>query len=211
MRFESLSATCGFSESAPMTAEPVSQIMELLRDARQGSREAEERLARALYSELRPLAATLLRRMFGRDPADGTNTPTAIVDAAWMRLIKQRQQFDDRRHFFAIASLQLRRVVIDYWREWRARGGATERLHTDFGELSTGSSANGTECEELFQAVERLERLDPVEADVVRLRFLWDLTIAETATALGISHATVERRWKHAQAWLGRELAGENA
>lgn len=192
-----------------MAGGPESQITKLLQAVHAGDKQAEERLAQILYNELRPLAARLLRRMFHRDPADGTNTPTAIVNAAWMRIIRQRQQFDDRRHFFAIASLQLRRVVIDYWREWKARGGPKQRLQTDFGELKIASSADRMEWEDLFAALDELDVLDPVEADVVRMRFLWSLTIVETAASLGISHATVERRWKHARAWLRRRLGGE--
>lgn len=155
------------------------------------------------------MAAGLLRRMFDRAPADGTDTPTAIVDAAWMRIIRQRQRYDNRRHFFAIASLQVRRVVVDYWRQWKARGGPKQRLQTDFGELATDPADEGPNCEDLFAALEKLEALDSLEADVVRMRFLWGLTIAETASSLGVSHATVERRWQHARAWLRRELGGD--
>ena len=192
-----------------MQAADISQVTQLLNRVREDQPGARDQLAQLLYAELRPLAAQLLRRMFHRNPADGTNTPTAIIDAAWMRIIRQRQEYDDRRHFFAIGSLQVRRVVIDYWREWKARGGPGERLRTDFGELKTRGCDHGFEYEDLFAAIDRLEALDPVEADVVRLRYLWDLKIDETAHALGIGHASVERYWRHAKAWLGQHLAGD--
>jgi len=153
------------------------------------------------------MARRRLAREFGHNLAGVTIQPTVLADDTFMRLIRQRQHFDTSGHFFAIASQEMRRVLIDYTRQRKAakRGGGGLRLTLDPG-VPARDSASDIDCETLDAALGKLTQLDQRKADVVQYRILWGLTIAETSKALGIGHATIERDWAFAKVWLAKEL-----
>lgn len=165
-----------------------------------------------------PLVYEQLRRMARRQlsaEADGhTLTATALVHEAWLKLVDQTQtEWQDRTHFFAIASLAMRRILVDFARRHRAirRGGVDGTppapISLDSVELSVAERADALIA--LDEALERLAEVDPRLARVVECRFFAGLTEEETAEALNVSRRTVAREWALARGWLYQELGGE--
>ena len=136
-----------------------------------------------------------------------TLSPTALVHEAYMRMVDQtRVQWQNRAHFFAIASQAMRRVLMDHARRHQAgrRGGGLRPLTLDEVQIPLQERADVLVA--LDDALRRLEALDPRMARVVELRFFGGLTEPETAKVLGVTERTVRRDWVKAKGWLLREL-----
>ena len=176
----------------------------LLLEWRHGDREALNRLIPLVYDELHRLAARQLRR----ERATHTLQTTALVNEAYIRLIDQRRvQWQDRDHFFAVASQLIRRILVSHARSRKAlkRGGAQTTLVLD--ESIATPRRREVDLEALDDALEALARLDQQRARIVELRFFGGLSIESTANFLQISPATVKRHWNLAKAWLYREIS----
>jgi RNA polymerase sigma factor (TIGR02999 family) len=184
----------------------------LLADVNAGADGAPDRLAAAVYDDLRAMARRHLVKDFGHGMAGVTIQPTVLASDTLMKLIRQRQAYDNAGHLFAIASRLMLRVLLDYHRERKAakRGGGAARVSLDPEAAASGAAADGVDVEAVNDAIERLAMLDARKADVVRYRVLWGLTVPEVAEALGVGRATVERDWAFAKAWLAKELAAHD-
>ncbi|MFT5733334.1 MAG: RNA polymerase sigma factor (TIGR02999 family) [Planctomycetota bacterium] len=185
-----------------MTPPDDQNITRLLRDAREGRAGAAESLLPLVYSELRGLA----NAAFSGERVGHTLQPTALIHEAWMKLAGHLGHIEDRRHFFIIASRGMRQVLTDHARRGlrQKRGDGDQRVTLD-GHLDGGSDA-AVDLIDLNDSLDQLARLNPRHAQVVELRILGGLTIAETAEALAVSHATVETDWFTAKAWLRTKL-----
>lgn len=164
-----------------------------------------ETLLPLVYDDLKRLAASFFRR----ERPGHTLQPTALVHEAWMRLADQKVvQWQGRTHFLAIAGRIMRRVLVDYARGHDAqfRGGGWQRVEIS-DQVSLGSG-NALEVIGIDGALRKLEELDPVQAQVVELRFFSGLSVEETAEYLNLSTATVKRYWQSARAFLHREIEG---
>lgn len=194
-----------------MTESSSSQVTTLLQRVNQGEAGALNDLMTAVYGELRDLARRHLEREFGRGLAGITLQPTALVNETFLQLIKQRQNLDNRGHFFAIATKLMLRVLIDYQRQRGAlkRGGGWVRvsLDPDRHDETAQDEHEDLDVSKLAAAMEKLEELDSRKANVVKLRVLFGLSIAEVAESLGVGRATIDRDWAFARAWLANELA----
>ena len=160
----------------------------------------------AVYDELRRIAAAYMRR----ERPGQTLQPTALVHEAYLRLAGAGSPWTDRRHFLGIAARSMRQILVE---RARARGAQKRWAGLDRVSLTeslVGRSAQGNEdalLPALDEALTRLEQIDPEQARLVELRYFVGLSIEETADALGLSPATVKRRWALARAWLFRELS----
>ena len=180
------------------------EITRLLIDWGKGDQAALERLMPLVYSELRRLAGNYLRR----ERAEHTLQPTALVNEAYLKLVDQRNaRWQNRAHFFGIAAQLMRRILVDHARQRQAekRGGVDQQR------LSITSAEALVKQPEidllaLNEALDELGQMDPQQSRIVELKFFGGLSIEETAEVLSISHATVERDWKLARAWLRRQL-----
>ncbi len=179
------------------------EITQLLQRWSAGEPAALDQLLPLVYDELRQLARSYMRRQ----ASNHTLQPTALVHEAWLRIGQQQPgDWQGRVQFFALAAKVMRNVLVDHARQRQAekRGGAQELLSLRHAEQQ------GQETEfdmlALNEALQRLAALNAQHAHIVELRFFGGLTIGETAHALGISHATVERGWQAARAWLYSEL-----
>ena len=185
-------------------------ITDALCAVRDGTPGAMERLAPLVYEQLKRIA----RRQLRGEPTGHTLSTTALVHEAYLKLVDQtRAQWQDRGHFFAVASGAMRRILVDYARRYRAarRGGGSDGaplqpIPLDDADILVEERADALVV--LDEALERLSRLDDRQARVVECRFFGGLTEAETATALGISQRTVAREWVTARGWLYQELRG---
>jgi RNA polymerase sigma factor (TIGR02999 family) len=170
----------------------------------EGDRDAFERLAALVYNELRRLAASYLRR---ERPGDSLETRT-LVHEAFLRLADQRQvSWQSRAHFFGIAALMMRRVLVEHGRSRLSQRHGRGALHLSLDAAPEAGVAQAVEILALDEALRQLGQRHPQAGKVVELRFFGGLTEGEIATALGLSVPTVKRRWRMARAWLHRYLS----
>jgi RNA polymerase sigma-70 factor, ECF subfamily len=176
---------------------------ELLAGLRQGDPATVEELIRVTYKELRRLAAHYMKS----ERPEHTLQPTALVHEAYLRIFADRAlEWNDQKHFFAIAATQMRRVLLDYARASRAerRGGDYQRLPLQ--DLEALPAKPGDDLLDLDRALEDLAKVDPRASQVVELRYFGGLTESEAASVLGISVATLKRDWEFGKAFIARQL-----
>jgi RNA polymerase sigma-70 factor (ECF subfamily) len=187
-----------------VTQEPQDDVTRILRDWSGGDAAAPERLMPFVYEELRRLARSFLSR-----ERDGhTLQPTALVNEAYLRLVGQtRVSWQNRAHFYAIASRMMRRVLIDHARAHATekRGGAAAHLSLEDLQVPLEERAAGFLA--LDEALEKLARMDERKCRVVEMRVFGGLSDEEIAEVLGVTTRTVLRDWKKARLWLYRELS----
>jgi RNA polymerase sigma factor (TIGR02999 family) len=195
----------------PMSDSHDDTVQRLLEKLRAGDRRAFDDLFPLVYEELRRAAGRQRRRW---DGDDSLNT-TALVHEAYLRLAGTASMgWRNQPHFLAVASKAMRQILIDNAKRRRAakRGGGLRRVPIE--EIETALKSGGDASEAgadalvaLEDALIRLEAHDARQSRIVECRFFGGMAIEETATALGVSPATVKRGWAMAQAWLYRELA----
>ena len=156
-----------------------------------------------VYDELRRLAAAYMRR----ERPGQTIQATALVHEAYLRLAGAGTPWHDKRHFVGIAARSMRQILVE-----RARARGAQKRWGGMDRVSLHESlAQGTAQDAMLPALDealtRLETLDPEQARIVELRFFAGLSIEDAADALGMSPATLKRRWTLARAWLFRELS----
>lgn len=181
-----------------------SDVTQLLNHLAAGGGTAADRLLPLVYDELRRLAASHLRQQ----RPDHTLQATALVHEAYLRLVDQKRvEWQSRAHFFAVAALAIRRILVDHARARgsQKRGGGQPRLSLDAA-LTISAEAPGTDLLALDEVLESFARAHPDKARVVEMRFFGGLTLDETAAVLGVTTRTVERYWEFARAWLYRAL-----
>jgi RNA polymerase sigma factor (TIGR02999 family) len=169
-------------------------------------REAVDEMLPLVYEELKRVAATYLRN----ERHDHTLQPTALVNEAYIRLAQLRKmEFESRAHLLSLAARQMRRILVDHARAGKAgkRGGALVRVELE--DALIGGAEPDAEMVALDMALDELARTDARLGRVVELRYFGGLTIEETAEVLGVAHATVEREWAAARAWLRRAIRRE--
>ena len=185
------------------------KISGLLRAWSDGNGKALDELMPLVYEELHRQAHRFLRR----ERQGHTLQTTALINEAYLNLIKQnRVTWQNREHFFAISANLMRRILINYAnaRRRKKRGGENENLELDESILIATESKD-LDLIALDEALTRLAAIDEQQANIVELRYFGGLTIEETSEVLGIAPATIKRDWKMTKAWLYRELSKENA
>src|SRR5688572_18470840 len=165
-----------------MSAHPQS-VTFLLNAMRNGNREAESELLSLLYDELRRMASSYLR---GERPGHTLQT-TDLVHESYLKLAEQESEWQNRAHFFGVASQAMRRILVDHARAYHAqkRGGGQAKMPLD--EALPISSAQSGELIELDEALTELARVDARQARIVELRFFSGLSIDEVSQVLGLA------------------------
>jgi RNA polymerase sigma factor (TIGR02999 family) len=187
-----------------VTELPPGQATQLLIDWSGGDKAALEKLTPLIYDELHRLARQFMRHERGGH----TLQVTALVNEAYVRLVDQRNmRWQNRAHFFAIASRLMRRILIDYARQrhYAKRGGGAPRVPLDEAAVLTDERA--ADLVALDEALDGLASIDPQQSRVVELRFFGGLTVEETAEVLKLSHDMVKREWSTAKAWLYHQMS----
>ena len=178
-------------------------VSQLLQAWGRGDVQAGEDLIPVVYQELRRRAAAYLRG----ERRDHTLQPTALVHEAYVRLVgKEPITWQNRAHFFGVASQMMRHILVDHARQHGAakRPGARVKVTLD----DHIGAAQPPDCEILLldRALTDLSRLDPRQAHIVELRYFGGLSEQEVATLLSLSRATVTREWQTARAWMYRRM-----
>jgi RNA polymerase sigma factor (TIGR02999 family) len=184
-------------------SQPHRNVTQLLVRWGSGDNDALNELLPIVYNELRKLASSSLRRRL----ANLTIQPTALVHEAYIKLADQTNtRWENRAQFFGLAAKLMHDIIVDEARKHFAlkRGGG--QLRVSLSQADRFAKEAEVELLELEDALKELAATNPQHARIVELRFFGGLTIEETAEVLGISHATVERNWTFAKAWLRREL-----
>jgi RNA polymerase sigma factor (TIGR02999 family) len=183
----------------------VNDVTGLLLSWRQGDAAALDRLVPLVYDELRRVARGHLRR----EAPGHTLQATALVHEVFLRLVDaDRMTPMSRTHFFAISARLMRQILVDHARRKRAdkRGGGVAVIGLN--EVDPAAvQPSRVDVLALDEALDALSSFDARQCRVVELRFFAGLNIPETADALGISTATVEREWAMAKAWLHQRLS----
>ena len=185
-----------------MPAEP-GDVSQLLRAWGKGDVQARESLVPLVYRELRRRAGAYLRH----ERPDHTLQPTALVHEAYVRLIGQdRVDWQNRAHFFGIASQMMRRILVDYAREHQAAKRPGGAVRVTLGDRI--GAAQPLDCELLLldQALTELAAIEARQAHVVEMRYFGGLSEQEVADVLSLSRATVTREWQTARRWLYRRM-----
>lgn len=180
-------------------------VTQLLVDWSNGDQAALDKLMPVVYDELRRLAGNYLRR----ERAGHTLQPTALVNEAYLKLVDQRHaRWQNRAQFFGVAAQLMRRILVDHARTRQAqkRGGSNQQ-QLSLSDADRIAEKPNIDLLALHEALNELAAIDEQQARIVELRFFGGLTIEEAAEVLSISHATVERDWTMARAWLRRELS----
>ncbi len=191
-----------------MTEAP-KRVDELLAEFGAGRSGAFDELVSLLYAELREIAHRHRQHWSG----DRTVSTTVLVHEAYLKLNQaDPQRWEHRNHFLAVASRAMRQLLIDHARARRTakRGGGMEHIDIDisqhFGEAPEWSTSTAEMLVRLDESLNRLEEINTRDARLVECRFFGDMTVEETAGALGVSPATVKRSWVRARAWLRRDM-----
>jgi len=178
-------------------------ITQLLERWSQGDEEALDQLMPLVYDELHRLAGAYLRS----ERREHTLQPTALVNEAYLKLVRQRNiQWQNRAQFFGVAAQLMRRILVDHARANYAEKRGGDRVNVSLKNIGAFGTQPTTDVLALHDVLNRLAEIDPDQSRIVELRFFGGLTIEEAAEVMQVSHSTVEREWKIAKAWLKREL-----
>lgn len=179
-----------------------SQTTELLKALRAGNGEAADKLLPIVYAELHRLASAYMRR----ERPDHTLQATALINEAYLRLVQEDVDWNNRAHFIGFAAHVMRRVLVDHARARNAehRGGGLNRV-----ELQDEMFVSPERLEQVTlvdEALERLEKKNPRQARVVEMRYFGGLSVEQIAAVLQIAPRSVKRDWSLARIWLFQEL-----
>jgi RNA polymerase sigma factor (TIGR02999 family) len=185
-----------------MSATPSQEVTQLLVAWSDGDRSALDKLLPLVEGELHRLA----HRYMSHERADHTLQTTALVNEAYLKLVDQKVEWQNRAHFFGIAAQIMRRILIDHARKHLGpKHGGNNTISLD--EVAVVSDERASELVALDDALTSLAKLDERKGRVVELRYFGGLSVEETAEVLGVSTDTITRDWRRAKAFLRRELS----
>lgn len=179
------------------------RITNLLIKVQEGKKESYDELFSIVYDRLRNIAHHHLAREYNNH----TLSKTSLVHEVYMKLIDQSEiEWQDRAHFYAIASRCMRQILVDYARKKKAekRGGNQERVTLDEDYIDLVHHAE--ELIELNDLIDRLSEFDERKSRIVEMRFFGRMTIREISEILNVSTRTIDRDWLKARTWLYKEL-----
>ena len=186
-----------------MAAELNQPVTELLRAAQAGDAGAAERLMAVVYEQLHQLARARMAYL----PPGQTLQPTALVHEAYLRLTdKSDVTWESRQHFFFAAARAMRDILVEQARRKAGpvRGGGRQRQELD--EACAVIEPPADNLLAVHEALQELERQDPLKAQIVLLRYFSGMTTDETAELLGLSASSLDRKWRYIRAWLLERL-----
>ncbi|MEQ9501169.1 MAG: ECF-type sigma factor [Deltaproteobacteria bacterium] len=178
------------------------EITTLLERVRAGDSAAEDALARAVYDHLRSLARQQRRRWRGEAPLD----TTALVHETWLKVA--RGGYENRGHFFAVATRAIRQLLVNQAERHRAqrRGGGAPHVPLDEANALVTTDDDAHTILSVASAVDKLRDRDAELATLVEYRFFAGFTVEEIAELTAQSPRTIKRRWQRARAWLAVTL-----
>lgn len=195
-----------------MTDDPAlrSDVTLLLQRWGHGDHEALDRLLPLVYEQLHRMAS----RYMAGERRSHTLQSTALVHEAYVRMVDQRvADWQNRAQFFGLAAQAMRRILVDHARSRgrTKRGSDAPRVAVEtIDPVAPPDAIDREDAVALDIALNKLQAIDPGQAEIVELRFFGGLSVEETAEVLSMSASTVKREWALARAWLRRELNGSS-
>jgi RNA polymerase sigma-70 factor (ECF subfamily) len=187
-----------------MTSAP-EEITHLLNAWAQGDQGAAEKLFPLIERELHRIAKEHMRHQ----PPDHLLQTTGLVNEAYIKLAGSSvKNWENRNHFFAVASIAMRHTLVDFARKELRQKRGSGKVDLPLEEAVTVFTEKSAQLVALDEALRSFAKLDPRATRVVELRFFGGLSVEETAQVLGISPATVYNDWEAARRWLAREIRG---
>jgi len=187
---------------------PSGEITRLLSAWSSGDEQALQELMPLVYDELRRIA----RRHFSSQPEGHTLQPTALIHEAFLKLVGPGDMaFQNRKQFFAVASMAMRQVLVNHAETKLTQKRGSGQSNVPLNEAEEAVQKEARDVLALHEALKALQLIDARKSRVVELRYFGGLSIEETAEALRVSAVTVTRDWQTARAWLARELGTGNA
>ena len=188
------------------------KIQTLLNALACGKNEAAEELFPLVYEELHRMAASFMNRERG----DHTLQPTALINEVYLRLAKSPNGpsnfdaasncFEGQRHFIASAALMMRRILVNHARQKNAAKRAGKKVFVELDQIEQSLHATQVDLLALDEALIRLQQLDPLQHQLVELRFFGGMTVDQAAEILDVSPRKLAYEWAHARAWLKKQL-----
>ena len=186
-----------------MTQNPNENLTQMLKQAQAGKRESLDDFLPLVYDELKKIAAYKL----ASERSNHTLQATALVHEAYLRLIDQHSvDWQNRAHFFAIASEMMRRILVNYAESHKAKKRGDGKTLVSLDDAEQFAAAPEVDLIFLDNALDELAEFDKTQARIVELKFFGGLTNEEAAEVLGVSESTVKREWRMARAWLTTKL-----
>jgi len=184
----------------------MNDLTHILNQAEGGNAPAE--LLPLVYEELRKLA----RAKMANELPGQTLQPTALVHEAYLRLVgNDPKAWANRAHFFAAAAEAMRRILIDRARRRNAARHGAGQPHVRLDGFEIAAPTDDPELLAIHEVLEKFATIEPLKAELVKLKYFAGLATDEAAVILGISPATAKRNWAYARAWLFRELQREKS
>ncbi len=186
-----------------MSEKATSEITQILQNWNDGEIDAKERLMPFVYEELKRQARILM----SRERSNHTLQPTALVHEAFMKLAEQSGiDWQNRSHFFGIASRLMRQILVDHARLHAAEKRGSNPIHFSIEDVQIPVEQRADSILIINEVLDRLAEFDEQQAKIVEMRFFGGMNNAEIAEALEISERTVGREWQSAKLWLFREM-----
>jgi len=191
-----------------MQAKRGDDVTGLLSEWKNGNQAALDALTPIIYDELRRLAGLSMKS----ERWAATLQPTALIHEAYIRLVQSGENqgtpdWQDRNHFFRVASRLMRQILVDHARNHRSQKRGSGAAKLSFDEALDLAPERSATLIALDDALSALAEIDPRRAKIIELRFFGGFNVEETAQALGVSVATIGREQRLAEAWLHRELS----
>lgn len=178
-------------------------ITQLLDDLSSGNKGVIDQLMPVVYDELRKIA----RNQMHREREGHTLSPTSLVHEAYFKLVNQKQaNWQNRAHFFALASLSMRRILINYANQKLAQKRGGDAPVVTFNEELMSQDSKAEEVIMIDRALDKLKEMHERQAKIIEYKFFGGLEFAEIAEVLQVSLPTIRRDWRLARAWLIKEL-----
>lgn len=183
----------------------MSDVTLLLTSVAQGNSKAAEELLVVVYNELRRLAS----HKMSRERPGQTLQATALVHEAWLRLVSAKNpRFENRAHFYSAAAEAMRRILIDRARRKLASRHGGGNVAEEFDEADFATTEPDDHLLAVNDALDKLAKDYPRQAELVKLRYFAGMTIEESAQLLGIAVSTANNYWAFSRTWLFREIKG---
>lgn len=167
-----------------------------------GDQQALNGLMPLVYAELHRIA----RRAFRSQSPGNTLQPTALIHEAYLKLIQSDSPFKGRSHFFAVASIAMRHILVNHAMANRSMKRGAGQINIPLDDADPKLAQESAEIVALHDALDALHAIDPRKSRIVELRYFGGLSIEETAEVLSVSTITVNRDWRLARTWLFREM-----
>ena len=179
---------------------PTAPITDLIQAWSNGQEGAADALAESIYAELNKLATAHIQR-----ERRAELEPAELVHEAWLRMSRTQGSFPSRQHFFALAALQMRRILIDCARATRVGGRDADPVTLSLRLVDPGPQP--AEMASLAEALDQLDHLDLRKSQAFALAELGGFDNQHVAQMLAVSLTTIERDLRFARVWLAARLA----